>query len=269
MKGHHDTHPPPPHRVPVLRGRRSRHGPARPVRRRARVVRRDRPRTVQGARPPLSRRPQPRRRGRRRLVGRPARRHPRRRLPLPGRVRGREAGRDHRGLPLGPLVGVRPGHSRAQPQARHHRERERTTQCQSIPRPGPGRRRGRSGRCRHPPSSRCRTRRPGRPRVRCGMGCAPSVRRWCPPTAATGCSSSPALPTPKASDWRRGPSPSELRRNDPSLPAISGLLPTPNASDATGGGQHPSKRVGHSRQLIYYALSIGDTTPTPSTDGKV
>ncbi|MGZ9830267.1 DNA cytosine methyltransferase, partial [Tsukamurella ocularis] len=32
------------------------------------------------------------------------------------------------------------------------------------------------------------------------------------------------------------------------------LLPTPNASDGTGGGQHPSKREGHSRQLIDYAL---------------
>jgi DNA (cytosine-5)-methyltransferase 1 len=32
------------------------------------------------------------------------------------------------------------------------------------------------------------------------------------------------------------------------------LLPTPNASDCTGGGQHPDKRTGHSRQLIDYAL---------------
>ncbi|MCE5291569.1 MAG: DNA cytosine methyltransferase [Nocardiaceae bacterium] len=35
------------------------------------------------------------------------------------------------------------------------------------------------------------------------------------------------------------------------------LLPTPAASDATGGGQHPSKREGHSRQLIDYALLNG------------
>lgn len=32
------------------------------------------------------------------------------------------------------------------------------------------------------------------------------------------------------------------------------VLPTPNASDGTGGGQHPSQRVGHSRQLIDHAL---------------
>jgi DNA (cytosine-5)-methyltransferase 1 len=32
------------------------------------------------------------------------------------------------------------------------------------------------------------------------------------------------------------------------------LLPTPNASDGSGGGQHPDKREGHSRQLIDYVL---------------
>jgi hypothetical protein len=37
------------------------------------------------------------------------------------------------------------------------------------------------------------------------------------------------------------------------------LLPTPNASDGSGGGQHPDKRKGHSRQLIDYALLC---TPT-------
>jgi DNA (cytosine-5)-methyltransferase 1 len=34
------------------------------------------------------------------------------------------------------------------------------------------------------------------------------------------------------------------------------LLPTPNASDGTGGGQHPDKREGHSRQLIDYVLLL-------------
>lgn len=32
------------------------------------------------------------------------------------------------------------------------------------------------------------------------------------------------------------------------------LLPTPNASDGSGGGAHPDNRVGHSRQLIDFAL---------------
>lgn len=35
------------------------------------------------------------------------------------------------------------------------------------------------------------------------------------------------------------------------------LLPTPNASDGSGGGQHPDQRDGHSRQLIDYALLHG------------
>lgn len=33
------------------------------------------------------------------------------------------------------------------------------------------------------------------------------------------------------------------------------LLPTPNASDGSGGGQHPSRREGHSQQLIDYVLA--------------
>ena len=36
------------------------------------------------------------------------------------------------------------------------------------------------------------------------------------------------------------------------------LLPTPNGSDSSGGAQHPSKRIGHSRQLIDYALVFAD-----------
>lgn len=39
------------------------------------------------------------------------------------------------------------------------------------------------------------------------------------------------------------------------LTGIAHLLPTPNASDGSGGGQHPDKRAGHSRQLIDYVLS--------------
>jgi DNA (cytosine-5)-methyltransferase 1 len=36
-------------------------------------------------------------------------------------------------------------------------------------------------------------------------------------------------------------------------------LPTPNASDGTGGGAHSDNRKGHSRQLIDYALLAGST----------
>ncbi|MDO3335124.1 DNA cytosine methyltransferase [Mycobacteroides abscessus] len=64
------------------------------------------------------------------------------------------------------------------------------------------------------------------------------------------------LPTPKATDAHSS-SPADLKRNDPGLRAIDGLLPTPCASDATGGGAHPDSREGHSRQLIDYALLNG------------
>ena len=81
-----------------------------------------------------------------------------------------------------------------------------------------------------------------------------------PPTTGSGCSSSPHLPTPQASDWKRENNPSDNRRKSPSITAVDTHFPTPTASDATGGGQHPSKRVGHTQQLIDAVLSIGDTT---------
>lgn len=62
------------------------------------------------------------------------------------------------------------------------------------------------------------------------------------------------LPTPAARDWK-GTGPSERNRNSPSMAAINILLPTPNASDGSDGGQHPDKRQGHSRQLIDYVLA--------------
>ncbi|MFC7753060.1 DNA cytosine methyltransferase [Tsukamurella soli] len=52
------------------------------------------------------------------------------------------------------------------------------------------------------------------------------------------------------------------------------LLPTPGASDATGGAQHPDKRKGHSQQLIDRALlfttaeSTGASTNPRSVDGR-
>lgn len=64
------------------------------------------------------------------------------------------------------------------------------------------------------------------------------------------------LPTPKTTDSHYS-SPADLNRNDPNLRAIAGLLPTPSASDSTGGGAHPDRREGHSRQLIDYALMHG------------
>ena len=61
--------------------------------------------------------------------------------------------------------------------------------------------------------------------------------------------------------WDEGrPEPARLERGFDA--AVSGdglveLLPTPSASDGTGGGQHPDRREGHTRQLCDYALMDG------------
>jgi len=68
----------------------------------------------------------------------------------------------------------------------------------------------------------------------------------------------PLFQTPQARDGKGQPSPGFNEGNLHSQ--VSDLLPTPNASDGTGGGgQHPDKREGHSRQLIDYVLLC---TPT-------
>jgi hypothetical protein len=78
------------------------------------------------------------------------------------------------------------------------------------------------------------------------------------------------LPTPKASGGNRGDCPSEAMWNSPDLGAVSVHFPTPTASDATGGGQHPSKRVGHTRQLIDTILVLsGEPTPPLFDVGNV
>lgn len=83
-----------------------------------------------------------------------------------------------------------------------------------------------------------------------------------PHTTGSDCSSSPHLPTPQASDWKRENNPSDNLRKSPSITAVDTHFPTPTASDATGGGQHPSRRQGRTAQLIDTVLSIGgDTDP--------
>jgi len=62
------------------------------------------------------------------------------------------------------------------------------------------------------------------------------------------------LPTPTTQDGANNGGPSQFERNTLPLNAEVMLMPTPNASDCTGGGQHPDKREGHSRQLIDYVL---------------
>ena len=67
------------------------------------------------------------------------------------------------------------------------------------------------------------------------------------------------LPTPTAQDGANNGGPSQFQRNTLPLNAEVKLLPTPNASDCTGGGAHPDAREGHSRQLIDFALLAGST----------
>lgn len=71
------------------------------------------------------------------------------------------------------------------------------------------------------------------------------------------------LPTPSASDGQRPEDmPSQARRNSPGITAVSAHFPTPAASDSTGGGQHPNKRKGHTKQLIDTVLELnGEDTP--------
>lgn len=102
------------------------------------------------------------------------------------------------------------------------------------------------------------------------------------PTTARGFSSSPALPTPKASDGIMGrprttgrpieksthlgtivtlptlkardsksnDGEAERRRKSPAMSAVSYYFPTPVASDATGGGTNPANREGHTVWII-------------------
>jgi DNA (cytosine-5)-methyltransferase 1 len=61
------------------------------------------------------------------------------------------------------------------------------------------------------------------------------------------------LPTPLSRDSRQACE-GDYNRHTPSLAAVDHYLPTPAASDSTGGGAHPDNREGHSRQLIDFAL---------------
>jgi len=67
------------------------------------------------------------------------------------------------------------------------------------------------------------------------------------------------LPTPTSCDYKPTDSPSDLQRHSPGLGAVSAhfsaLLPTPTASDCTGGGQDPDRRIGHTAQLIDEVLT--------------
>ncbi|WP_258195360.1 hypothetical protein [Rhodococcus sp. OK519] len=44
------------------------------------------------------------------------------------------------------------------------------------------------------------------------------------------------------------------------------VLPSPKASDATGGGQHPDKRKGHTQQLVDAVLGLTGAPTLPLFD---
>lgn len=87
-----------------------------------------------------------------------------------------------------------------------------------------------------------------------------------PRITASDCSSSPHLPTPTASEGKTGDTEVEHSRNTPGLGAVTYHFPTPTASDATGGGQHPSRRVGHTQQLIDTVLGLTGAPTAPLFD---
>ncbi|QYC53889.1 methyltransferase [Mycobacterium phage Leperchaun] len=65
-------------------------------------------------------------------------------------------------------------------------------------------------------------------------------------------------PSDGSGDHRREQPAGDSDGHQNTLPGtVRDLLPTPSASDGTGGGQHPDRREGHSRQLCDYALLDG------------
>ncbi|NQE88768.1 DNA cytosine methyltransferase [Nocardia terpenica] len=73
------------------------------------------------------------------------------------------------------------------------------------------------------------------------------------------------LPTPRASDGAKGSPRQRGSGGDLMLPSAvhalgeGELLPTPTACDGTGGGVHPDRRRGRTRQLVDYALVHGSS----------
>lgn len=68
------------------------------------------------------------------------------------------------------------------------------------------------------------------------------------------------LPTPRASDYKRNASPSELGRKDPALTALPGLLPTPRATDGAKGGPNMRGSSGDPMlpSVAYQSSEAGD-----------
>jgi hypothetical protein len=94
----------------------------------------------------------------------------------------------------------------------------------------------------------------------------------------SGCSSSPGLPTPRATDWK-GPDPLSRQRDGKTRPpsgddlptaVVRSLLPTPSVADGMGG--HLTRSGSRSEELLLpgvaKSLAEGPLLPTPrATDG--
>lgn len=86
-----------------------------------------------------------------------------------------------------------------------------------------------------------------------------------PRITGQGCSSSPHLPTPKAHDGEFGmprTSGRPIEKSTHLQTIVAHHFPKPMSSDASGGGQHPSKRVGRTQQLVDTVLGLSGV-PTP------
>jgi DNA (cytosine-5)-methyltransferase 1 len=70
-------------------------------------------------------------------------------------------------------------------------------------------------------------------------------------------------PTPKASDAKRGDSPSERNRHTPSLPAAVNMWPTPVASDAWTGDLKSTQQTEGSRHSLNLSTAV-QKWPTPT-----
>ena len=68
------------------------------------------------------------------------------------------------------------------------------------------------------------------------------------------------LPTPAARDWR-GTGPSELKRNTPSLAAVTHYFPKPHKPHKTGGGYTPA--------IERWERVLGRPAPPPEHEGRL
>jgi len=86
---------------------------------------------------------------------------------------------------------------------------------------------------------------------------------WAPPTSGGGCSSSPGLPTPRASDGAKGLYPLSRKENGDNLATrLARLLPTPMRAD----GERTSKTMPNGNPTLSGAVTALLPTPRASAN---